>query len=63
MVGGAAGLGATAIVLWAMTRADAAVAAARTSVLFALIGAQWLREGFGPRLAGRRASCGPRVKL
>jgi drug/metabolite transporter (DMT)-like permease len=56
IVGGAASLGAYAIVLWAMTRAPvAAVAALReTSVLFAaLIGAVWLREGFGlPRLAG-----------
>ncbi len=46
----------TAIVLWAMTRAPvAAVAALReTSVLFAaLIGAIWLKEGFGlRRLAG-----------
>ncbi len=56
IVGGAASLGAYAIVLWAMTRAPvAAVAALReTSVLFAaLIGAVWLKEGFGlPRLAG-----------
>jgi drug/metabolite transporter (DMT)-like permease len=56
LVGGAASLGAYAIVLWAMTRAPiAAVAALReTSVLFAaLIGAVWLKEGFGwPRLAG-----------
>ena len=56
VAGGAASLGAYAIVLWAMTRAPvAAVAALReTSVLFAaLIGAVWLREGFGlPRLAG-----------
>jgi drug/metabolite transporter (DMT)-like permease len=56
IVGGAASLGAYAIVLWAMTRAPvAAVAALReTSVLFAaLIGAIWLKEGFGlPRLAG-----------
>lgn len=55
-VGGAASLGAYAIVLWAMTRAPvAAVAALReTSVLFAaLIGAVWLKEGLGlPRLAG-----------
>ena len=56
LVGGAASLGAYAIVLWAMTRAPiAAVAALReTSVLFAaLIGAVWLKEGLGwPRLAG-----------
>jgi drug/metabolite transporter (DMT)-like permease len=56
MIAGAASLGAYAIVLWAMTRAPvAAVAALReTSVLFAaLIGALWLKEGFGlPRLAG-----------
>ena len=56
LIGGAASLGAYAIVLWAMTRAPiAAVAALReTSVLFAaLIGALWLKEGFGwPRLAG-----------
>ena len=56
IIGGAASLGAYGIVLWAMTRAPvAAVAALReTSVLFAaLIGAIWLREGFGlPRLAG-----------
>ena len=56
LLGGAASLGAYAIVLWAMTRAPiAAVAALReTSVLFAaLIGALWLKEGFGwPRLAG-----------
>jgi len=56
LVGGAASLGAYAIVLWAMTRAPvAAVAALReTSVLFAaLIGAVWLKEGFGlSRLAG-----------
>jgi drug/metabolite transporter (DMT)-like permease len=56
LVGGAASLGAYGIVLWAMTRAPvAAVAALReTSVLFAtLIGAVWLKEGFGlRRLAG-----------
>lgn len=56
LVGGAASLGAYGIVLWAMTRAPvAAVAALReTSVLFAaLIGAVWLKEGFGlPRLVG-----------
>ena len=56
LLGGAASLGAYAIVLWAMTQAPiAAVAALReTSVLFAaLIGAIWLKEGFGwPRLAG-----------
>ena len=56
IIGGAASLGAYGIVLWAMTRSPiAAVAALReTSVLFAaLIGAIWLKEGFGiPRLAG-----------
>jgi drug/metabolite transporter (DMT)-like permease len=56
VIGGAASLGAYAIVLWAMTRAPiAAVAALReTSVLFAaLIGAVWLKEGLGwPRLVG-----------
>jgi drug/metabolite transporter (DMT)-like permease len=56
LAGGAASLGAYAIVLWAMTRAPvAAIAALReTSVLFAaLIGAVWLKEGFGlPRIAG-----------
>jgi drug/metabolite transporter (DMT)-like permease len=56
LLGGAISLAAYAIVLWAMTRAPiAAVAALReTSVLFAaLIGAIWLKEGFGlPRLAG-----------
>ena len=56
LLGGAASLGAYAIVLFAMTRAPvAAVAALReTSVLFAaLIGGVWLKEGFGAmRLAG-----------
>jgi len=56
LIGGAASLGAYAIVLWAMTRAPvAAVAALReTSVLFAaLIGAVLLKEGLGlRRLAG-----------
>jgi len=56
LLGGAASLGAYGIVLWAMTRAPVAVIAAlrETSVLFAaLIGAVWLKEGFGlPRLAG-----------
>jgi drug/metabolite transporter (DMT)-like permease len=56
LLSGAASLAAYGIVLWAMTRAPvAAVAALReTSVLFAaLIGAVWLKEGFGlPRLAG-----------
>ena len=54
--GGACSLAAYGIVLWAMTRAPiAAVAALReTSVLFAaLIGALWLKEGFGwRRIAG-----------
>ena len=56
LLGGACSLAAYGIVLFAMTRAPvAAVAALReTSVLFAaLIGAVWLKEGFGPmRLAG-----------
>jgi drug/metabolite transporter (DMT)-like permease len=56
LLGGAGSLAAYGIVLWAMTRAPvAAVAALReTSVLFAaLIGAVWLKEGFGVmRLAG-----------
>jgi drug/metabolite transporter (DMT)-like permease len=55
-IGGIASVSAYGIVLWAMTRAPvAAVAALReTSVLFAaLIGAIWLKEGFGlRRLAG-----------
>ncbi len=57
LLGGAASLGAYGIVLWAMTRAPvAAVAALReTSVLFAaLIGAVWLKEGFGWRATRRR---------
>ncbi len=56
LLGGACSLAAYGIVLYAMTRAPvAAVAALReTSVLFAaLIGAVWLKEGFGAmRLAG-----------
>jgi drug/metabolite transporter (DMT)-like permease len=56
LVGGFGSLAAYGIVLWAMTRAPvAAVAALReTSVLFAaLIGAVWLKEGFGVmRLVG-----------
>ena len=56
LVGGFCSLAAYGIALWAMTRAPvAAVAALReTSVLFAaVIGAVWLREGFGMmRLAG-----------
>lgn len=56
LLAGGGSLAAYAIVLWAMTRAPvAAVAALReTSVLFAaLIGAIWLREGFGlARFAG-----------
>ena len=55
-IGGFGSLAAYAIVLWAMTRAPvAAVAALReTSVIFAaLIGAVWLKEGFGMmRLVG-----------
>jgi drug/metabolite transporter (DMT)-like permease len=56
LLGGACSLGAYAIVRCAMTRAPvAAIAALReTSVLFAaLIGAVWLKEGFGAmRFAG-----------
>jgi len=56
LTGGFCSVAAYAIVLWAMTRAPvAAVAALReTSVIFAaLIGALWLKEGFGlARLAG-----------
>jgi drug/metabolite transporter (DMT)-like permease len=56
LVGGFASLAAYGIVLWAMTRAPvAAVAALReTSVIFAaVIGAVWLKEGFGvTRFAG-----------
>lgn len=56
LLGGFSSVAAYAIVLWAMTRAPvAAVAALReTSVIFAaLIGALWLKEGFGlARLAG-----------
>jgi drug/metabolite transporter (DMT)-like permease len=56
LIGGFGSLAAYAIVLWAMTIAPvAAVAALReTSVLFAaLIGAVWLKEGFGMmRLVG-----------
>jgi drug/metabolite transporter (DMT)-like permease len=56
LAAGTASIAAYGIVLWAMTQAPvAAVAALReTSVLFAaLIGAVWLKEGFGlPRLAG-----------
>jgi len=56
LLGGACSLAAYAIVLFAMTRAPvAAIAALReTSVLFAaLIGAVWLKEGFGAmRFAG-----------
>ena len=56
LMGGFCSVAAYAIVLWAMTRAPvAAVAALReTSVIFAaLIGALWLKEGFGlARFAG-----------
>jgi drug/metabolite transporter (DMT)-like permease len=56
LLGGFGSVAAYGIVLWAMTRAPvASVAALReTSVLFAaLIGALWLKEGFGiRRLAG-----------
>jgi len=59
LLGGFCSVAAYAIVLWAMTRAPvAAVAALReTSVIFAaLIGALWLKEGFGlARLAGAAA--------
>jgi drug/metabolite transporter (DMT)-like permease len=59
LVGGAGSVAAYGIVLWAMTRAPvAAVAALReTSVLFAaLIGALWLKEGFGLRRMAGAAS-------
>jgi drug/metabolite transporter (DMT)-like permease len=56
LLGGFCSVAAYAIVLWAMTRAPvAAISALReTSVIFAaLIGAIWLKEGFGlARLAG-----------
>lgn len=56
LLGAAASVGAYAIVLWAMTQAPVALVAAlrETSVLFAaLMGAVFLREGFGwRRLAG-----------
>ncbi|HEY1328237.1 MAG TPA: DMT family transporter [Casimicrobiaceae bacterium] len=56
VIGGFASVAAYGIVLWAMTRAPvAAVAALReTSVIFAaIIGAVWLKEGFGMmRLVG-----------
>ncbi|HEX6136086.1 MAG TPA: EamA family transporter [Casimicrobiaceae bacterium] len=56
LLGGACSLAAYGIVLYAMTRAPVAVVAAlrEISVLFAaLIGALWLKEGFGAmRLAG-----------
>ena len=56
LVGGFCSVAAYAIVLWAMTRAPVATVAAlrETSVIFAaLIGALWLKEGFGlARLAG-----------
>jgi drug/metabolite transporter (DMT)-like permease len=59
MLGGFCSVAAYAIVLWAMTRAPvAAISALReTSVLFAaLIGALWLKEGFGlARIAGAAA--------
>jgi phosphonate utilization associated putative membrane protein len=63
LLGSIASAGSYGIALWAMTRAPvAAVAALReTSVLFAaLIGAQWLKEGFGPRRAAGTAliACG-----
>ncbi len=56
LLGGFCSVAAYAVVLWAMTRAPvAAVSALReTSVIFAaLIGALWLKEGFGlARIAG-----------
>jgi phosphonate utilization associated putative membrane protein len=58
LVGSLASLGAYGIALWAMTRAPvASVAALReTSVLFAaLIGAVWLKEGFGAQRAAGTA--------
>ena len=58
-LGGLASIGSYAVALWAMTRAPvASVAALReTSVLFAaLLGALWLKEGFGAlRIAGTLA--------
>lgn len=51
LLGTAASFGSYAIALWAMTRAPVALVAAlrETSVLFAaLLGALWLKEGFGP---------------
>lgn len=50
LAGTAASFGSYAIALWAMTRAPVALVAAlrETSVLFAaLLGAVWLKEGFG----------------
>ena len=58
-LGGLASIGSYAIALWAMTRAPVALVAAlrETSVLFAaLLGALWLKEGFGAlRIAGTLA--------
>lgn len=51
LLGTLASFGSYAIALWAMTRAPVALVAAlrETSVLFAaLLGALWLKEGFGP---------------
>jgi phosphonate utilization associated putative membrane protein len=59
LLGTAASFGSYAIALWAMARAPVALVAAlrETSVLFAaLLGALWLKEGFGSlRLAGTLA--------
>lgn len=54
LLGSLASLGSYGIALWAMTRAPVATVAAlrETSVLFAaLIGALWLKEGFGAQRA------------
>ncbi|MBS0441687.1 MAG: EamA family transporter [Proteobacteria bacterium] len=62
LLGAAASFGSYAIALWAMTRAPVALVAAlrETSVLFAaLLGALWLKEGFGAlRIAGTLAVVG-----
>jgi len=62
LLGTAASFGSYAIALWAMTRAPVALVAAlrETSVLFAaLLGALWLKEGFGAlRIAGTLAVVG-----
>jgi len=58
IVGSAASLGSYGIALWAMTQAPVATVAAlrETSVLFAaVIGAGWLKEGFGAQRAAGTA--------